>query len=50
MKKRLLCSLVFILVLSRLFSVEKTRDYNETTAFLKTLGSNFIVKEIDSVS
>jgi len=50
MKKRLLCSLVFVLVLGKLFSVEKTRDYNETTAFLKTLGSHFIVKEIDSVN
>ena len=50
MKKRLLFSFVFVLVLCRLFSAEKTRNYNETTAFLKTLGNNFIVKEIDSVN
>lgn len=49
MKKRLLLSLIFVLSLTKLFSAEKTRDYKETTAFLKTLNSNFIVKEIDTV-
>ena len=49
MKKRLLLSLIIVLSLTKLFSAEKTRDYKETTAFLKTLNSNFIVKEIDTV-
>ena len=48
MKKRLLLSLFFVLSLTKLFSAEKTRDYKETTAFLKTLNSNFIVKEIET--
>lgn len=50
MKKLVIVILVSIFCLTQnIFSLEKNRNYSDTIAFIKTLNSNFIVKELDTV-
>ncbi len=47
--KKLFVFLSIFFLAQNIFSLEKTRNYNDTIAFLKTLNSNFVVKELDTV-
>ena len=48
MKKLIILVSIFFLT-QNIFSLEKTRNYSDTIAFIKTLNSNFMVKELDTV-
>ena len=48
MKKVFLFISIFC-IMQNIFSLEKSRNYSDTIAFLKTLDLNFAVKELDTV-
>ena len=48
MKKLFLLISIFCLT-QNIFSLEKSRNYSDTIAFIKTLDSNFAVEKLDTV-